>query len=115
MHIRIQFGKIKLTFIAGADDSGATLILLRDKFVSLVNKQFLIRCPSPVESEDGKPSPVPNLSVAQTQLYLPPTLNIKVLVALQQGESGDAGDNGVYWRVNFDRFHQDFRYQYYMY
>lgn len=93
----------------GSVDIGATYALLRDKFVSLVNKQFLMRCPSPEESKDEKPAPVPTLVSEKTLLHLPPTLNIKALTLLEEGKSADAGDSGVYWRVNFDRFHQDFR------
>ncbi|XP_034239902.1 DNA-directed RNA polymerase III subunit RPC3 [Thrips palmi] len=90
-------------------EGGSNFPLLRDKFVLLVNKQFLVRCPSPSENTDGKASAVPNLTAEKTQLHLPPTLNIKSLTLLQEGETADAGDIGVYWSVNFDRFHQDFR------
>ncbi|KAE8750255.1 hypothetical protein FOCC_FOCC003063 [Frankliniella occidentalis] len=96
----------------GSDNASAYLSTLRDKFVSLVNKQFLMRCPSPtpVDEEKGeKPTGIPNLTVSKTQLHLPPTLNMKALTQLLEGEVADAGDEGVYWRVNFDRFHQDFR------
>lgn len=68
-----------------------------------------MRCPSPAENADGTVSAVPNLTVEKTQLHLPPTLNIKALTLLQEGKTADAGDVGVYWSVNFDRFHQDFR------
>lgn len=68
-----------------------------------------MRCPSPELSEDKKPSPVPKLVADKSQLYLPPTLNIKALTLLEEGQTADAGDNGIYWRVNCDRFHQDFR------
>ncbi|KAJ1525724.1 hypothetical protein ONE63_008932 [Megalurothrips usitatus] len=91
------------------EDASTNFPLLRDKFVSLVNKQYLMRCPAPEKTEDGKPSLIPKLTVAENQLYLPPTLNIKALTILDEGNPADAGDEGVYWRINFDRFHQDFR------
>jgi hypothetical protein len=77
---------------------------LRDKFLVLVNKQFLMRCPSPGEEKD-----VPVLTIKEKLLYLPPDLNLKGLADLEEGKPGDPGDEGIYWRVNLDRFHQDFR------
>lgn len=38
-----------------------------------------------------------------------PSLNIKALTRLSQGQEADAGDKKVYWRVNTDRFTQDLR------
>ncbi|PNF18354.1 DNA-directed RNA polymerase III subunit RPC3 [Cryptotermes secundus] len=80
------------------------LVTLHDKFSVLVNKQFLMRCPSPDE-EKG----VPVLTIKEKLLYLPPELNLKGLADIEEGKPGDPGDGGIYWRVNFDRFHQDFR------
>lgn len=80
------------------------LATLRDKFSVLVNKQFLMRCPSP---DDDKG--VPSLTIKEKFLYLPPDLNLKGLANVEEGKPGDPGDGGIYWRVNFDRFHQDFR------
>jgi hypothetical protein len=63
-----------------------------------------MRCPSPGEEKD-----VPVLTVKEKLLYLPPDLNLKGLADLEEGKPGDPGDEGIYWRVNLDRFHQDFR------
>ncbi|KAJ9586990.1 hypothetical protein L9F63_019408 [Diploptera punctata] len=80
------------------------LVTLRDKFSVIVNKQFLMRCPSP-----GDEVGIPVLTVKEKLLYQPPDINLKELDNLEQGKPGNAGDDGIYWRVNFDRFHQDFR------
>lgn len=54
---------------------------------------------------------VPVLGVAESELFLPPNLNLKYLSLLSQGkESEDPGDIQIYWRINADRFHQDARY-----
>ncbi|GFG33248.1 hypothetical protein Cfor_04556 [Coptotermes formosanus] len=80
------------------------LATLRDKFSLLVNKQFLMRCPSP-----GGETGVPILTIKENLLYIPPDFNLKGLADKEEGKPGDPGDEGVYWRVNLDRFHQDFR------
>jgi hypothetical protein len=80
------------------------LVTLRDKFSLLVNKQFLMRCPLP-----GGETVIPILTIKEKLLYIPPDLNMKGLATKAEGKPGDPGDEGIYWRVNFDRFHQDFR------
>ncbi|XP_021921270.1 DNA-directed RNA polymerase III subunit RPC3 isoform X2 [Zootermopsis nevadensis] len=80
------------------------LVTLRDKFLVLVNKQFVMRCPYPSEEKD-----VPELTIKEKQLYLPPDINLKGLSDLEEGKPGNPGDEGICWRVNLDRFHQDFR------
>lgn len=80
------------------------LATLRDKFSLLISKQFLMRCPLP-----GGETGVPILTIKEKLLYIPPDLNLKGLANKAEGKPGDPGDEGIYWRVNFDRFHQDFR------
>jgi hypothetical protein len=63
-----------------------------------------MRCPSP--SGEGA---VPILTITEKLLYQPPDLKLKELDNLEEGKPGNAGDDGVYWRVNLDRLHQDFR------
>ncbi|KAG8328504.1 DNA-directed RNA polymerase III subunit RPC3 [Homalodisca vitripennis] len=80
---------------------------LRDKIQVLVQMQYIMRCPHPVDEEGDV---VPMLGVAEPELFLPPQLNMKRLSLLLQGlEEEDPGDKGIYWRINFDRFHQDAR------
>lgn len=38
-----------------------------------------------------------------------PSLNMKSIMRLTQGNEADAGDNKIYWKVNIDRFTQDLR------
>lgn len=53
---------------------------------------------------------VPVLGVTEAELFLPPDLNIKYLSLRNQGMAADdPGDLGIYWRINYDRFHQDIR------
>lgn len=63
-----------------------------------------MRCPSPVEDAE-----VPVLIVKERELYLPPDLNKKALGELQEGQQANVGDENMYWRVNFDKVHQEFR------
>ncbi|CAG2066620.1 unnamed protein product, partial [Timema podura] len=95
------FSRLNNTPKVGKADLGS----LRDKFSLLVTKQFIMRCPSP-NDEEGT---VPVLTVKERELYLPPDLNLKDLLAMEQGQGGSTGDEGVYWRINLDRFHQEFR------
>lgn len=41
--------------------------------------------------------------------YNLPQLDLKAISNMLQGQNANPGDNEVYWKVNFDRFTQDFR------
>lgn len=41
--------------------------------------------------------------------YNLPQLDLKAISSMLQGQNANPGDNGLYWKVNFDRFTQDFR------
>lgn len=53
--------------------------------------------------------PVPVLGMLDKELYLIPEIKINQLTLKRDGKEADPGDTNIYWCVNFDRFHQDFR------
>lgn len=83
-----------------------TILALREKFCSLVTAQYLIRLPY---SEEDKP--VPTLILKENEEFLPPTIDFKQIALVQNNKAPieSLPDQGVYWTVNFDRFHQDMR------
>lgn len=84
---------------------------LKDKFVELIHKQYLMRYPVPDEDDSTGTVDVPVLVIKESLLFWPPDINMKCLSLLSTGlQAEDPGDIGVYWRMNFDRFHQDLRY-----
>lgn len=72
---------------------------LKDNFDLLVKNQFLMRdlCTNLRSDIDEKPN------------FDMPQINLKALENLIQGKEDDPKDNNIYWKVNFDRFTQDFR------
>ncbi|KAJ3659248.1 hypothetical protein Zmor_010949 [Zophobas morio] len=87
-------------------NKAVTILSLREKFISLVNAQYLIRLPY---SEEDKP--VPNLILPETDQFVIPQFELKQMTLVQSGKApvDSLPDRGVYWTVNFDRFHQDMR------
>ncbi|KAK2588821.1 hypothetical protein KPH14_001693 [Odynerus spinipes] len=75
------------------------VVTLKNNFDLLVKNQFLMRdlCCDVKSDIDEKPS------------FNMPELNLKALENLMEGKEADPGDNKIYWKVNFDRFTQDFR------
>lgn len=81
----------------------------RDKIVELIEKMYLIRAPAPqpFENESGE---VPILIVDVPSLFTPPDIDIKRLISGVEGQKFDkANDFNIFWMLNFERFHQDFR------
>lgn len=84
------------------DDKPYTLPELRDKFNSMVVARYLKRIPVCTEEK-----PVPILTIKEIDLYSLPPVDIPQLAAKNNKEPFK--DAGIYWTVNFDRFHQDMR------
>ncbi|KAL2746845.1 DNA-directed RNA polymerase III subunit RPC3 [Vespula maculifrons] len=72
---------------------------LKDNFDLLVKNQFLMRdlCTNTKSDIDEKPN------------FDMPQINLKALENLIQGKEDNPNDTKIYWKVNFDRFIQDFR------
>ena len=67
----------------------------------LVQNQFLMRSICSNQSSDGEIIDRPDFNL--------PNLNLKAIIQITQGGTGNPGDSKIYWRVNFDRFIQDLR------
>lgn len=96
--------------VANREEKDNKLILKhRDRIVELIEKCYLIRAPAPqpFENESGD---VPVLVTDVPTLFLPPEIDVKKLISSIEGQKfSDASDFNIYWMVNFERFHQDFR------
>ncbi|KAF1456191.1 DNA-directed RNA polymerase III subunit RPC3, partial [Spheniscus demersus] len=100
-------------------------------FVRLADTHFVQRCPlvpETPESPEAPPPPAPTLVIDEKDMYVVPRLNLvgkgkrrrscdeeengerKAKKQKQDGESSEPPpDDGIYWQVNIDRFHQHFR------
>lgn len=87
------------------NNQNVSLTELKDKFISLATATYLIRIPYN-EDED---KPIPQLKIEDKELHAIPNININELVSAKQTGVKFFSDNGIYWTVNFDRFHQDMR------
>jgi hypothetical protein len=72
---------------------------VKDAFELLVKNQFLMRNLSfeTMTKETEKPD------------YNMPALDLRAIQNIMEGQKADPGDNEIYWKVNIDRFTQDFR------
>ncbi|CAG9782262.1 unnamed protein product [Diatraea saccharalis] len=84
-------------------EKNINIVQLKDTFISLATAGYIQQAPV-AEVKEG--SEVPTLVPVAT---IVPDLDARVLIqAVNTGNIADIKDN-VYWRVNYDRFHQDFR------
>ncbi|KAF7992573.1 hypothetical protein HCN44_004917 [Aphidius gifuensis] len=70
------------------------------QFELLTKNEYIMRCTA--SDEKG-------ICAGEKPDYSMPKLELPAFPKLARGEEADAGDKGVYWRVNFDRFIQDTR------
>ncbi|NXJ71864.1 RPC3 polymerase, partial [Rostratula benghalensis] len=100
-------------------------------FVRLADTHFVQRCPlvsETPESPEATPPSAPTLVINEKDMYVVPRLNLvgkgkrrrscdeqeegepKAKKQKQDGEGSEPSpDDGIYWQVNIDRFHQHFR------
>lgn len=99
-------------------------------FVRLADTHFVQRCPLVPDtdsSDPGPPPPAPNLVINEKDMYLVPKLSLIGKGKRRRSSDEDAAgepkakkprytdnkeptpDDGIYWQVNLDRFHQHFR------
>ncbi|XP_047027290.1 DNA-directed RNA polymerase III subunit RPC3 [Helicoverpa zea] len=84
-------------------EKNITIISLKDMFISLVTAGYIQQAPV-AELKEG--SEIPTLVPVAT---IVPELDTRALVqAMNTGSISEINDN-IYWRVNYDRFHLDFR------
>ncbi|NWY64547.1 RPC3 polymerase, partial [Erithacus rubecula] len=102
-------------------------------FVRLADTHFIQRCPVVPESprsSKAPPAPAPALAIAEKDMYVVPRLSLvgkgKRRHSCDEEEEGESKakrqkkeggssetppDDGIYWQVNLERFHQHFRAQ----
>ncbi|XP_008064212.1 DNA-directed RNA polymerase III subunit RPC3 isoform X2 [Carlito syrichta] len=100
-------------------------------FVRLADTHFVQRCPlvpNTENSDPGPPPPAPTLVVNEKDMYLVPKLSLIGKGKRRRSSDEDTAgepkakrpkhttdnkepvpDDGIYWQVNLDRFHQHFR------
>ncbi|KAK7870294.1 hypothetical protein R5R35_011803 [Gryllus longicercus] len=86
------------------EEKNVSLNIVRDKLILLMNKQFVMRCPEPLPGCKE----IPQLIIKQEDLFMSPSLSLKELTQMEEGHP-EVPANDVTLRVNFDRFHQEFR------
>ncbi|XP_069796703.1 DNA-directed RNA polymerase III subunit RPC3 isoform X2 [Narcine bancroftii] len=112
------------------DNQSVENIEASNTFVRLVETHFLQRCgsvPEPAADDPSRPPPAPTLVLDEKEMYTVPDLSLIGQCRRRRRVSGDSGEpkskrcklnpveqelphnDGVYWQVNFDRFHQHFR------
>lgn len=78
---------------------------LKEKFTCLVTAKYLVRLPHC----DSEEKAVPHLITEENDLNMVSLINVNELVEASTKKLKTFSDKGIYWTVNFDRFHQDMR------
>ncbi|XP_059610226.1 DNA-directed RNA polymerase III subunit RPC3 [Phlebotomus argentipes] len=83
-----------------------TVIEHRDKFLELIQGNFFIRAILGENAEELREATRSD----PTLLFQKPEIDVQELLSLQEGKTlSSTRDSGVYWHVNFEKFHQHFR------
>ncbi|NXF74266.1 RPC3 polymerase, partial [Sclerurus mexicanus] len=113
---------------AGEDGKTMDYSEVSNAFVRLADTHFIQRCPmapEPPPQGEGPPPAAPSLAIAHRDMYVVPRLSLggkgkrrhscdeeeegEHKAKRQKQEGGIPEDDGIYWQVNQERFHQHFR------
>lgn len=79
---------------------------LRAEFLSLVQKNYVVRAPALVK---GNETAVPEFSIDEHSFFMEPEIDLPTLIRVKNREPAEPTDKDIYWFVNIDRLHQEFR------
>lgn len=88
------------------------IVQLKDEFLHLIQLKYLMRAPvlvTPSANEPGQATLVPEFDIEEHTFFTEPQIDLQELVRRKNGESIEPSDSQIYWFVNIDRLHQEFR------
>lgn len=80
---------------------------LRTEFMNLVQMNYVMRAPAFVRSNEA--TPIPEFSIDEHSFFLEPEIDLPMLIRVRNREGVEPSDKDIYWFVNIDRLHQEFR------
>lgn len=94
--------------LARCCDDKANYSLFEDTFVELCQTNYIFRAPTLVAS-NPETALAPKFTIDENNLFTPPKLSAVEWENLRRDDTIETSDKDIYWLVNTDRFHQDFR------
>lgn len=89
------------------EDGHNKLSELRTEFLNLVQMNYVMRAPALIKSND--PILMPEFSIDEHSFFTEPEIDVVTLVKIKNHEPVEPTDKEIYWFVNIDRLHQEFR------
>lgn len=84
------------------------LFELRTEFLKLVELKYIMRAPALKKPNEGG-SHVPEFDIDEHSFFTEPEIDVATLIRLKNREAVQPSDQDIYWFVNIDRLHQEFR------
>ncbi|XP_055923215.1 DNA-directed RNA polymerase III subunit RPC3 [Eupeodes corollae] len=89
-------------------DNKDKLETYRDSLITMIGDNYLIKLPL-LQQQEGEPDLIPKLHIEPYDVFIPPEIDLAAIQQLHSGQTVPLKDAGIFWQVNFARFHQDFR------
>lgn len=83
------------------------LTALRDEFLNLIKLKYVMRAPAVLETTTV--GFVPTFNIDEHNFFTEPDIDIQSLIRLKNREITESSDREIFWLVNIDRLHQEFR------
>lgn len=80
---------------------------LRDEFIKLVQLKYVMRAPALKSNQES--AVIPEFEIDEHSFFKEPDIDLATLIQLRNGDNVEPTDKDIYWFVNIDRLHQEFR------
>lgn len=90
-----------------SDAAHSKLSELRMEFMKLVELKYVMRAPALKINQET--NHIPEFDIDEHSFFKEPEIDVSTLIRLKNHEAVEPTDKGVYWFVNIDRLHQEFR------
>lgn len=85
------------------------LTTLREEFLNLIRLKYIMRAPALLEQSATDSHLVPRFNIDEHSFFTEPDIDIQALIKMKNREAVEVPDRDIYWFVNIDRLHQEFR------
>lgn len=80
---------------------------LRTEFMKLVELKYVMRAPALAKTKTNEP--IPEFDIDEHNFFTEPEIDVVTLIRYKNHESVELTDKEIFWFVNIDRLHQEFR------
>ncbi|KAM8707293.1 hypothetical protein ACLKA7_011395 [Drosophila subpalustris] len=101
---------VLLKCLADNENKAESAESYRNTFIQMISDHYIIKTPELITGEE-QDELVPKFLKNECDFFMHPNIDLQLLAKIRNGEAtlANAPDGNMVWKLNYDRFHQEFR------